>query len=63
MPSIREQGLMLLALALVCLTNEVTPKQALEDKFRKQFMDHLLAHGVEKMRVRELHKLMQEELA
>lgn len=61
MPTNREQALMLLALGMVCLTNDLPPTEGVPDKFKKQFVDHLLSHGVEKDRARQLYKLVEKE--
>lgn len=58
----REQALCLLALSLVSLLNDVPVMDACDNRFRKQFLDHLASHGVLKPRAQYLHKLVQTEL-
>lgn len=61
-PTNREQALCLLALALVSLTNDTSVLDSSDKKFRKQFVDHLVSHGIEKARANHLHTLVQSEL-
>lgn len=59
-PNDREQALVLLALALVSLSNSIGPQIAVAKRYQKQFIDHLVSHGIERVRARELHILLSE---
>lgn len=51
---------MLLALALVSLSNSIGPQAAAAKRYQKQFIDHLVSHDVDRLRARELHSFLLE---